>query len=208
MAVSPKPEATPERSRIYASQIEAIFGDVLEILHLQPPQLATVKHLLLERWEVGIDVQEIVSATPNTSVRDRLALGDAARAKIDEELEAAVGESAFLQIKRMVADTTQLNTIRIRLDPRFAEAGVPLTPEQKFILAEVWREVYEPGDKTRDALKLRTQDIDPATGLAALDRIVIEKMSGVFSPTQLAVLSAQHAENTARILKSMAEDDH
>jgi hypothetical protein len=189
----------PEYAALYAKEvrrgIDHMYGDGLNTLGLAPAQLSQLKNLLAERQMNNVDAQGAAEAAglERGSPAWQDAMKQAAQ-ETEQQIEAVVGPNANSTLQILQARASLQAQVETSYKSDFADAGVPLSPEQTNAVVQALSDANYTG---RD-LSTRPpgyNDPDPATGLTSHESRILDAVSRVLSPAQLQIARTDLVEN-------------
>lgn len=188
----------PEYMAIYEKQIrhnvERMYGNGLNTLGLAPDQLAQLKNLLVERQMGTIDAQQAAQSAglePGTPAY-QTAIQQASQ-DVEHQLGSILGPNADGTLAQLQARQGIQNQVQYNYAPDFADAGMPLTPDQTNGLIQAMADANYAGKDT-STRPANYNIADPTTGLSPHDDRIINNAAPVLSPTQLQLLTTGQAE--------------
>ena len=189
----------PEYMSLYEKQIrhnmERMYGNGLSTLNLAPDQLSQLKKLLTERQMGAIDAEQAATAAglePGTPAW-HTALQQASQ-DTENQISSILGSNADNILAQLQARTNIENQVQNNYAPDFADAGMPLTPEQTNGLIQAMADANYAG-KDLSTRPANYNVADPTSMLSPHDDRIINNATASLTPQQLQLLTADQAEN-------------
>jgi len=165
------------------------YGDALASLNLPPDQLSQLKDLLAGRIFSSGDPR-LAGMEPGTPAYNQELR--AASQAISQQIDALIGPDGQRKLQAAQMLTTSQNQVANNYAPDFADAGVPLTPDQSTSLAQLLNPMNNPGGGRA------MNQADPETFLSPRDEQLLDQAAQILSPPQIAILKADRAEQNQR----------
>lgn len=177
--------------------VQKVWGRALENMSLPAEKLGRMKELLVERWESMQDAHDISVATGATKNSQLKGAIDRVNADWDADLRKAVDSDEYAKIRTMVDAVTYFSTVETVYAAEFAFHGAPLAPSQVWPFATALYEIYD-SKANPQAARMRIEAIDAATGLSALDRQALVRVTPILTSAQIEFLKVKLRTNTMR----------
>jgi hypothetical protein len=171
------------------------YGDALADLNLPPEQVAKMKDLLVER---ELSINDAQQAAEAAGLQRGTAAWRAAMQQVTDsvaqEMTAVLGTDSRPIVDKLQNESGNLSQIQYTYAPDFADAGLPLNPDQSRALAEAMAAARNPGGATPAQMRSFNQ-ADPDTGLSPYDNQLLSAAAQILSPAQLQVLKTEQLQN-------------
>lgn len=186
----------PEYASIYQNEtrwrIIGEYGEFIAGLGLSHKDLSRLKDLLVMERQIETDT---TGAVRDAGIKQGSSLHRAATTQttqdIRSEIAALIGEAGYDELKQTSTIRRYEEQLGVHMAPALLDAGIPLDAETRREIAKVFA-------STRGLNSTKANTPDPATGLSEADRILLDKMSPLLSPDQLAVVRQVRIQNNAR----------
>lgn len=186
----------PEYISIYQNEtrwrIISEYGEFIAGLGLSTQDLRRLKDLLVMERQIETDT---TGAVRDAGIKQGSSLHRTATShttqEIRSEIAALIGEKGYDDLKQTSTIKRYEEQLGVHMAPALLDAGIPLDAETK-------REVAKVFASTRGLNSTHANTPDPATGLSEADRTLLEKISPLLSPDQLAVVRQVRIQNNAR----------
>ncbi len=177
------------RHRRYAL---ANYRTAIAALHLPPAEEARLRELIVQRWNAGEDVHDIMARSGGASEAVGAKVSQALQAEADREITQLLGEERADLLETLYLQSSRKG-MSWGLTTAFWDAGHPLSAEQQASFTHAQLMVEAQFEKTG-----KSTERDPATGMSPKDLALIEATAPFLSPVQLELLR-QDAQISARL---------
>jgi hypothetical protein len=170
-----------------------IYGDLLPMMGLPPDQLSKLLDLMVEQTESGLDANE-ASKLNNLSDADAAKARQAAENVVAEQIKELIGpnNAAMLQLATSSPGPTAPASVYSEIGVDLSLAGIPLSPGQFDAAAQIYNEVRP--YPTFNIGIADDQTPDPATGLTPFYNALLDRLSQILTPAQIAVIKDDYVE--------------
>src|ERR1035438_5880934 len=128
--------------------------------------------------------------------------------EVDSDIKALVGADVFGQIQSEPIISGFKRTVQQQAGADLAAAGVPLSDDQLFALANIYFDVEVPGkDHSFNTLPVKALP-DPTTGLTPKNEAILSQATRYLTAAQIPVLRqslAEASEEEGYLIKSAAQ---
>jgi hypothetical protein len=189
----------PEYAALYENQmrrnVDRMYGNGLNTLNLTPDQLSQLKNLLTERQMGAIDAQQAAEASGLVSGSPawQAAMNQASQ-DMEGQIQALLGSNADALLEQLRARMSIQNQVQNNYSPDFADAGLPLTPDQAIGLIQAMADANYSGKDT--STRPPNYNVpDPTSWLTPHDDRIINSATQILSPAQIQLLTTDQMEN-------------
>jgi hypothetical protein len=189
------PEYMPLYEKQMRRNIDRMYGNGLNTLNLPPDQLAQLKNLLVERQMGEMDAQQAAQSqglTPGSPAW-QTAMQQASQ-DVGNQIASILGPNSTNLLAQLQMRSAIQNQVQNSYAPDFADAGMPLTPDQTNGLIQAMADANYAGKDT-STRPANYNVADPTTDLSPHDDRIINNATPVLSPTQVQLLTTDQAEN-------------
>lgn len=190
------PEMAEFRQREQRRIVQERYGDLFQRLNLPQATLEEFKRLLVELESSGRKTPAPGGTTaaadgPETSGADAAGSASTPRTAraIHHEIYTLLGYDNYAAFERFGRELTAVRPLVRRFASDAADQGFPLSAVQRSALSRVIFEATDP-QVNPDVVQPGANQPDAATGLSAIDQLVLARATDVLSAAQLELLRA------------------
>lgn len=184
--------------------VQNSFGELIEQLNLPPEKIPLFKQLLVERAAAQEDAAQIMgSAGKRGDMPEYWQAQAKATEAVHQEMAILLGEGGTEKLAEFLPLGRTYEMAQSLFGSRMGFSDVPLTKEQKLLLAKAMRDV---GFSTENPNYYWTakQSADPETGWNPVYQKLVEQAKLFLSSEQIAVLKQVQIEHDAGLPAIMA----
>ena len=165
------------------------YRKAIEALHLSPEDDAKLRQLVVDRWNAGMDADDVVKRMGGVPGDLRRKAIDAATQDGDHVIKDFVGEEAYAKFEQEKQVSFHATT-NWMLFTALWDADMPVTSEQKMVYARAMQQV----EKQFSTPESRSP-ADPETGLSQADLALLDAVQAFLSPEQIAFIRNEKIED-------------
>jgi hypothetical protein len=201
------PAFAPLWHRHQLRQINRRFGELFLTLKLPADQLAKLRQLLIDRDEAAYDARD-------EAKKDGLGATATARAvtqamgEVNSDIKTLIGADAYDQIQSEPIISGLKRTVQQQAGADLAAAGVPLSDDQLFALANIYFDVEVPGKNHSFGTLPMAAPPDTTTGLTPKNATILSQATRFLTAAQIPVLRqslTEASEEEGYLIKSAAQ---
>lgn len=166
--------------------VSKVYGPIVDTLGLSPWAKERLQQLLIDRWTVQSDVNELLHDNKIQDQQSRDALLRQAKAEVDRDIESILQPAQLATVRKMIVASRFLSFVDDNYASSFELAKCPLTPEQRLELAFAMQEELTPSQNAAAAKRFELP-LD-AQGLTVVEEQLLTRLEKILTSSQLFIV--------------------